>query len=229
MAMIGYTVIGVKMVDFKEEVFNLNKKYEENDCHGIYQGINNLKIIYGNIPILLSAAHSVKHVRNGLFKNSDGLTGGIVEFLANYHNAFGITRVHNMLDDPNYYNYGISQMYKEKCLELIRNYEIKYFFDIHGCSNNHFFKIDIGTNNGLNINKDILDLLIKYFNKLGKVTIDNNFKASRSSNISKYLHEQTGISCYQIELCNELRFNKINETIIAFNELIDEIKIKKLK
>lgn len=210
-----------------QNVFELNKKYEENDYNGIYNSISNFKIIKGNIPILLSAPHSVVHVRGGLFKRCDGLTGGIVESLSSNKDTFGITRIHNMLDDPNYYCYGISLLYKEAIIKLVKENDIKYLLDIHGCSDNHDFSIDIGTNNGANINNlSDIDILLHYFKKLGKATVDNKFKASLSGNVSRYVHEKTLIPCFQIEINSDLRFNKTEELINAFSSVIDSLNNK---
>ena len=212
-----------------DEVFNLNKKYEENDFNGIYHAISNFKIFNGFIPILFSSAHAVKHVRNGVFKSSDGLTGGIVEYLVKNKDIYGITRVHNMLDDPNFYNYGISFLYKQEIIKMINDYEIKYFFDIHGCSNKHGFDIEIGTNNGENIqNEEILDITLDGFNKFKNVAVDKKFVASRGSNISRFVHEMTNIPCIQIELSERARFNETGQMLDSFEKIIDDIKRKKL-
>lgn len=60
-------------------VYQLNKKYEQNDSNGINTGINNYQIILGNVPILFSASHAVKQYRNEAVKAADGMTGGLVE------------------------------------------------------------------------------------------------------------------------------------------------------
>ncbi len=211
-------------MSIKDEVYFLNKKYEENDFNGIYQGINNLKIIKGNVPILLSAPHSVKHVRNGYFKRSDGLTGGITEYLAFHNQVFGITRVHNMLDDPNYYNIGESFLYKNVIMDLIKEDGIKCLLDIHGCSDNHDFSIDIGTNNGKNTNKNIVNIILDKLKVFDKVMVDEMFKASNDGNISKYIHERTGISCIQIEISKNIRFNKTEILIDCLENIIKELQ-----
>ena len=207
------------------EVFLLNKKYEENDFNGIYHGISNLQVFSGFIPILFSAPHAVKHVRDGVFKRSDGLTGGIVEYLVNSKDIYGITRIHNMLDDPNFYNYGISFLYKQKIIDLIRDKNIKYFFDIHGSSNKHAFDIDIGTNNGKNIhNLEILDITLNGFKDFKKVVVDRKFSASKGSNISRFTHEMTNIPCLQIELSENVRFNETERLMNSFEQIIDDVK-----
>ncbi len=212
------------MIDYSEKVFNMNRKYEINNFNGLYNGITNLKIVYGNLPILLSAPHSVKQVRNNEMKKCDGLTGGIVEYLAKLSDTYGITRICNLLDDPNYYSTGISLQYKENCIKLIHDYHINYLFDIHGCKNSYPFDIDIGTTN---YNEE-LDILYCYLSKLGKVEVNKLFKASNNNNVTYFVRKQTNIPCYQIELSSDIRFHKTNELIQEFNEIISEIKTKKL-
>ena len=212
------------MINSSDEIYDLNKKYEANNFNGLYNGITNLRIIYGNLPILLSAPHSVKHFRNNQLKRSDGLTGGIVEYLAKYNNTFGITRISNLLDDPNYYNSGISLRYKENCIKLIDKYNINCLLDIHGCKDSHPFDIDIGTSN---YNEE-LDIIYRYLSNLGKVEVNKLFKASHKENVTRYVQNQSGIPCFQIELSSNVRFNKTNELVNEFNNIIEEMKVKKL-
>ena len=213
-----------------DEVFKLNEKYEMHDHNGVYNKISNLKIIKGNIPIILSAPHSVRQFKNNHFKQSDGLTGGLVEFLSYDKDVFGITRIHNKLDDPNSSNISLAMNYKRAIIDLINNYDINYLFDIHGCSNKHDFAIDIGTNNYSNINDfNDIDMLIKHFSILGKVTVDNKFKATSDTNVSRYINRVTGISCFQLEISEQTRFYNTELLIDSLEGIIDEIKSKVLK
>lgn len=213
-----------------DEVFKLNEKYEMHDHNGVYNKISNLKIIKGNIPIILSAPHSVRQFRNNHFKRSDGLTGGLVEFLSQDKDTFGITRIHNKLDDPNSSNISLSMNYKREIINLINNYNINYLFDLHGCSNNHGFAIDIGTNNYLNINDvNDIDILIKHLSILGKITIDNKFKATRDTNVSRFVNKMTGITCIQLEISEQTRFHDTELLINSLEGIIDEINSKVFK
>ena len=213
----------------KDEVMRLNEKYEEYDFNGTYQGVNNLKIMVGNFPILFSAPHSVKTVRNGLFKRCDVLTGGIVEYLFSYDKVFGITRLHNMLDDPNYYNIGNSFLYKKAIMDLINKHGIKYLFDIHGCSNEHNFHISLGTNNGVNADDETIKLVLDKLKVFENVVVYEKFKASMDANISRYIHERMGIPCIQIEISEDIRFNKTELLIKSLENIIDEIVKEKDK
>lgn len=206
-------------------VYQLNKKYEQNDSNGINTGINNYQIILGNVPILFSASHAVKQYRNESVKAADGMTGGIVEYITKTNDVYGITRTANLNDDPNYYNFGTSLEYKKQIIKLIEENNIKYFFDIHGCSDKNDFVMDIGINGGINIsNLKMLEILHNELSKLGNVGVDTKFKASLDGNISRYIHEMTGIDCFQIEINHELRFNKINSLVEVFNNVIKLFK-----
>ena len=101
-----------------DSIFNIikedNKKYEKNDYNGKMTSTKDYKVIQGKIPILLSAPHGVKQVRNKKIKWEDAMTGGIVEYLCDTINAFGIIRTCNLNDDPNYNNDSLSLQYKNE-------------------------------------------------------------------------------------------------------------------
>ena len=80
-------------------------------------------------------------------------------------------------------DYGLE--YKNAILNLVHKKGIAIIFDIHGCSNKYPYDIDIGTNNGININKEnnILQAICELLSPLGKIGIDENFKASQDTTI----------------------------------------------
>lgn len=80
----------------------LNEKYEANDYHGIKGEATNYRVILGKVPILVSAPHAVRQLREGMLKERDGMTGGIVEYLCEELGVFGIVRIWEAGDDPNY-------------------------------------------------------------------------------------------------------------------------------
>lgn len=211
----------------KYVIGNLNKLYELNSYNGeIINGLN-YKIILGGIPILFSAPHAVKQIRNGNVKNQDAMTGGLVEYLASHLNAFGITRVANLEDDPNFYNEGISLEYKNQILKLIEENNIKLLIDIHGCKDTHGFDIEIGTNKGKNINfdSDVLGIFANSFSEVGLVSVDTLFMASREETVSCYVHNTLDIVCLQIEISSKIRFDE--ERLLQFVRVL-ECAIKKV-
>lgn len=211
----------------KYVIGNLNKLYELNNYNGeIINGLN-YKIILGSIPILFSAPHAVKQIRNGNVKNQDAMTGGLVEYLASHLNAFGITRVANLEDDPNFYNEGFSLEYKNQILKLIEENNIKLLIDIHGCKDTHGFDIEIGTNKGKNINfdSDVLEIFVNNLSEVGLVSVDTLFMASREETVSCYVHNTLDIVCLQIEISSKIRFDE--ERLLQFVRVL-ECAIKKV-
>ena len=194
---------------------------------GISTKCYNFKIIDGTIPILLSAPHAVKQERDGKVKLEEVLTGSIVEYLCMQTGVHGIVRVANYNDDPNYYNKGESLKYKQAILDCIKEKNIKIFLDIHGCTDDHGFDIEFGTNYGKNINYDkvYLEVFEKEFSKIGKVVIDKKFKADKSTIVSSFVNENTEIQCIQIEISRKFRREgkKLEELLSVFEEVINNI------
>lgn len=209
----NYTNFSFIDTEFLEQ---LEKQYSSNNYNGIKTVGNNFKIFEGSVPVLISASHSVKTVRNGTLKAADIYTGAITEYLCKTCNVNGIVRIFNQQqtgnDDPNYYNSGKSLLYKKAMLDIIKNKGIVCVIDIHGCSDEHGFEIEIGTNSGKYLNKkqDYSDLIIKELSCCGKTVADQVFKASSDCCICKYIHAHSGISCYQIEFAHSLRKNPEN-------------------
>lgn len=132
-------------------IMELNRRYEANDCHGERKEGENFEIFRGNLPVIVSAPHAVKQWRNGREKNRDALTGGIVEYLVGKFGVYGITRIWEEKDDPNYGEDVWSREYRQRVGEMVNEVGAKIMFDIHGCRNRHGFDIDIGINGGKNL------------------------------------------------------------------------------
>ncbi len=211
-----------------DSIFNIikedNKKYEKNDYNGKMTSTKNYKVIQGKIPILLSAPHGVKQVRNKKIKWEDAMTGGIVEYLCDTINAFGIIRTCNLNDDPNYNNDSLSLQYKNEINNLIEKNNIVYLFDIHGCSNKYGFDIAIGTNDGNNLscNKEEFNNIKSILATDFSVAIDTKFKASKPYTISNYIHNQSNITCIQLEISKKVRESptSLNKFIKSFEKVI---------
>lgn len=198
------------------------------DIIGISTRNNNFKIINGTIPIILSAPHAVKQNRNGIIKEEDKLTGAIVEYLCMRTGANGIIRTYNCDDDPNYENKGKSLKYKQAILNIVKQRNIKLLIDVHGCTNNHGFEIEFGTNYGENINHDktYLEIFEKEFSKIGKVAIDKQFMAKGDGTVSKFINKNSKIECIQIEISTKFRKEQLVEMLEIFESTINKCIIK---
>ncbi len=189
-----------------EKIVLLNRKYTLCDNNGKTSDGKNFRMIKGNIPVLLSAPHSVRCMRNNMIKPSDRMTGGIVEYMCQKYDLCGITRTFNNNDDPNHYNTSPSSEYKNAAIDLINSDNIRFMFDIHGCNDDHGFEIEIGTNSGKNLNnKEFIEIAEDTLSETGIVSVDTLFRASAPETVSHYIHERTNINCFQIEICHTVR------------------------
>ena len=186
------------------------------------------RTIQGEVPVLISAPHSVRQLRNGKIKGKDLYTGPIVMEIANQTQCYAIYKIFNNQDDA---NYDIeNNEYKEKVLEIIKQRDIQLFIDIHGASDNDEFDIDIGTDDYKNLNekKEVLEKFIQLCNKNGiyKIGIDKKFKANTLHTITKTVAINTKIPCMQIELTRKYRsiedFEKMRKIIDIIVELIKD-------
>jgi len=169
---------------------------------------NNREIILWDIPVIFSAPHAAPQTRGWERKPCDEFTWEIVRKLCEKTWAYGIIRIENRDDDPNYYNDWLSWEFKDEIISLIKNYWIKYWFDIHGCKDDLWFSIDIGTNYWENINQDLdflLDIQKKLSNNFWRVVVDKIFDAEKSEIVSTYISKHVKCPYIQLELCRALR------------------------
>lgn len=167
----------------------------------------NYRYLPGRLPILLSAPHATRQVRNGALKHSDVMTGCIADYLNQHAGYQALVRFYCDNDDPNADLTGPGMEYKEYAAKLVHKHGIKLFLDLHGCTEREEYDFCIGVNGGKNLcgHSEALEQLIQLLEPLGKVAIDQRFKASLPTNVSRYVAEQTGIPCIQLEIGRRFR------------------------
>lgn len=191
-----------------QRVSELNQKYEANDFNGISDTELNYKIIIGQVPILLSAPHTVRQLRDGEMKERDGMTGGLAEYLCEQFGLWGVIRTWNAADDPNYGRDARSENYRCEVARLVREQGIKWMIDLHGCRNKYGFDLDIGVNDGRNLACTLGEVreLAECWRKSGlDVRVDEQFQAHGDQAVSNYVHRATGANCLQIEASSTIR------------------------
>lgn len=169
---------------------------------------NNREIILWTIPVIFSAPHAAPQTRGWERKPCDEFTGEIVRKLCEKTWAYGIIRIENRDDDPNFYNDWLSWEFKEEIISMIKNNWIKYWFDIHWCKDDLWFSIDIWTNYWENLNQDLdflVDIQKKLSNNFGRVVVDKFFDAEKSEIVSTYISKHVKCPYIQLELCRALR------------------------
>ena len=216
------------MENLKQRIESYNKKFDEYE-NKLLKEEQTFEVIEGKIPVLLSAPHSVRQLREGKIKGKDRYTGAITIELAKQTNSFAIYKTYNNQDDA---SYDIeNNEYKEKVLELIDKHNIKVFLDIHGAKDTDEFDVDIGTDEKRNLNgkTQILENLIKNLNEKGitKIGIDKKFKACTMHTLTKKIASSTNIACMQIEITRKYRdleqVEKMEKIINAIKSWIKEI------
>lgn len=216
------------MENLKQRIESYNKKFDEYENKPLKEE-QTFEVIEGKIPVLLSAPHSVRQLREGKIKGKDRYTGVITIELAKQTNSFAIYKTYNNQDDA---SYDIeNNEYKEKVLELINKHNIKVFLDIHGAKDTDEFDVDIGTDEKRNLNgkTQILENLIKNLNEKGitKIGIDKKFKACTMHTLTKKIASSTNIACMQIEITRKYRdleqVEKMEKVINAIKSWIKEI------
>lgn len=96
-----------KAKEITERIIEAERSYSpdltaEGYTPGSAQKPDELKIIEGGTPTLLTAEHATAQVRNGSTKEADWGTGGLTEVLATDHGTFAITTLGEQTSDANY-------------------------------------------------------------------------------------------------------------------------------
>lgn len=88
-----------------------------------------LKIIEGQAPVLLTAEHATEHIRGGEAKEADWGTGGLMSVLATDHGTFGIAPLGMQTGDANHE--GDHQIKRESGLIIVQK-GMKIALSLHG-------------------------------------------------------------------------------------------------
>ena len=176
----------------------------------------------GKIPILISAPHYVKHLRENHILPAETYTGVLGFFL---HQHFGCHLICNLNEnvDPNYDNHSI---YREQLKEIVEKEHIQICIDLHQLSPTREQEIEIGTSNQENIflfpnlGKQIQNLFQN--NGFQKTFLDQKYVASFQNTVSKSLATATSIPCIQIEINTSLFTHTLKKKKIfqCFKKLI---------
>lgn len=155
------------------------------------------KIFKGKIPVMVSAPHASKHLRNGVKMNNEILTGELAFHLYKKLGCHCIIKNKTSVYDP---NYDKSNEYKEELLKYIKENNITFLIDLHGCLENNDFSIDIGTG-GVKLKHVIKDILPTYDIIGLPITYNKKFKAIKNDTITKYISRNCqDCICLQFEI-----------------------------
>ena len=179
--------------------------------------------------VLLSAPHAVSQVRLGKQKPAEIGSLKTVLCLAEESGASYIVKTKNNVDDANWDD---ESKYKHEVWNIVENNNIKYILDFHGLASERDCDIDLGTNLGFNIEKDVkaFDWLVKALTKAGfKVSIDQPFKAGNNTVSWSTKKRFDDVWACQIEVNTSIthrpenfdKFKKMINVFVKFIKLID--------
>ena len=193
------------------QIKDTEQKFKAND----YKGNSLCSCVvkkYGDLPILLSAPHAVKQIRNGEIKAHEFYTGAIVECLAKQIGCACITKqylIENTTNDaPNTDNAYCS--YKTAINQFLQEHKIKLFVDIHGLSSKRDSIVDLCIDKGKNVNNmTYVSTLQKCIdNEFGVNTssVDKYFSAFSDNIMSKWIHSNFDVSAIELEINGAYRW-----------------------
>ncbi len=176
-------------------------------------------IIPGERNILISAPHGVSQVRLGKPKHAEigSLTTSL--YLQKATGCYFIAKTKNNFDDA---NFDENSIYKRNLFDLIENKNINYVIDFHGVASFRSCDVNLGTNFGRNIEKNIplFDNLVKSLRDNGFIVeIDQPFNASYNSISSSVKKKFVNSWTLQVEINYAITNNRKN--FIKFQKLLE--------
>ena len=224
-----------------DEVLQLDKQFQENNWMWNIdiqnQNFSTFKILKNKSKIMISAPHSVKHIREWEILPQDLLTWWLALYLWKRLNLPVVYSTSYKVWDPNYDENKKSE-YKQALAEYIKENDIRLLIDLHGCWSFRDLSIELGTwwewNPNLLRRLDILSIVEKslneslktYIQHTGKsITRNTIFSASRETTVSAFISRECKIPTIQIEINKELRdIDNLKNLSLLINSLENLIR-----
>ena len=178
-------------------------------------------ILNGKGCFMISTPHSVEQTREDKIKLSEPETALIALYFNKVYHVPCIIKLHNINDDA---NYDLSCSYKEDIANYIKTHDIKFVADLHQMASKRIQNICFGTGGEDNINllnqAPLLKNIIKCFEQLNEVYVNEPFKASFDGTMAKYISSKLDTPAVQIEINSRLISDDCNSTIIDFEKVL---------
>lgn len=184
-------------MDPLEKIKKMELYYKEES----FETMDTYEIIFGEIPVVVSAPHSVTHFRKGQPKQGEFMTGVLAKLLQEQLNCCCITKTKNDLTDP---NHDSQHPYKEAIIEMVDERGISFLIDLHIMAPERPAAIEIGTGKGRNVFHDILyeDVIKQNFENqgIGPIIVNEHFTGGFKYTVSSTISREAKIPCIQIEI-----------------------------
>jgi hypothetical protein len=184
-------------MDPLEKIINMELLYKQE----AFQTEETFEIMTGEMPVLISAPHSVTHFRKGQPKQGEFMTGVIARLLQERLNCYCITKIHNDLTDP---NFDTEHPYKEAIIRLVVEQGIFFHIDLHIMASERSAAIEIGTGNGRNVffNNYYEEVFKQDFERqgIGPIIVNELFTGGYKNTVSSTISREAHIPCIQLEI-----------------------------
>ena len=225
-------------------VQQLNKEFENNYNNWLDKQWDIFPVCFrlkdNKWNIMISAPHSVNHLREWEILKADMLTWWLALYLAEKYNLPCIYSTSYLVWDPNYDEYENSK-YKQELKKYITDNDIKFLVDLHWCRSERDFAIELWTwwdnhpnllsnNKLLNIISDSLTNSLKSYLQHNKkdISVNNIFPASNKNTVSNFVASNFNVPALQLEINFDLRDSKnedkLSKLIQALENLIVELQ-----
>ena len=159
----------------------------------------------GRLPVLISAPHAVRHIRQGKAKPSDTFTGTLAVLLNYLGDCSVFINRRNYGGDPNFDRVCV---YKQSLINILKELGTELVLDLHGATEKHGFAIDFGTLRGRSL-KDRPELLLNLEYCLQSYGINglsrDYFSAAKQHTVTRYVCENTDMPAIQLEISRKYR------------------------
>lgn len=172
-------------------------------------------------PVLLSAPHGVRQFRNGKIKGAEPGTINTILHLHKMCNCHAIIKTKNNKDDA---NYDESSEYKTSLIKFVTDNKIKYVIDLHSLAAHSQCDINIGTNNGKNVetNQQLYRKLVKMLCDAGfNVYIDVPYCAGERTIAGSIKKKLKDIWTIQLEINSKIAWQQ--EGFEKYKKLLDTL------
>jgi hypothetical protein len=183
-----------------ESAIELEKAVEANSDKLAPAGMPWFVVIKGSSPVIVTAAHATKPMRDGELRFSDGAGTAALATLLN--KKTGCTVIYTQYaspSDPNYYD---DNDFKKELLTLIESVKPRVVLDLHGSHPYRPYDVDIGTMNGESLlgRPEFQRGLVECLREEGILNFSSNlFSAANNATIAKFCKGK-GVPAMQLEI-----------------------------
>ena len=160
---------------------------------------DNIYIVEGTVPVLISVPHAVPHMRDGRQK-SDEVNTDVIGMILQEHAGCHLFVNAGVEGDP---NHDESNIYKDRLAEYVKTHGVAFVIDLHGASASRDFDFELGTAYGRNVEgfAECESPFVSLVSMCGwKATVNVCFPADGANRVSSFVKSRTGVPSIQIEI-----------------------------